>query len=135
MRYSVYLQLPLIASSTRSTSHCRTVFVYNHSRIAHIYIYTTDCNPTLVCLKQQCTFAVCFLAGSDYESGEKMKARFPYDASTVRKRFYVFRTVSNDIVLSSLGFSNGSVFGASQICLSPTLIPLPSSFSGEIGEM
>lgn len=49
------------------------------------------------------------------------------DRWQIRNASTLSPTVPNDIALSPAGFSNGSVFGASQICLPPHL---PSSFSG-----
>lgn len=135
MTYSIYLQLPLIASPTN-------VLVVPCLRIIILVPRTYTFIPPIVTQlpvysKLQCTFAVCFLTGSDYESGEKMKTRDR--ALPVRRvdieSFLRFPDCFQRHRLIAPGFSNGSVFGASQICLSPSFIPLPSSFSDEIGEM
>lgn len=72
MRYSIYLQLPLIAFPRITVVPCLRIIILvprTYTVIPPIVI------QLLVYSKQGCTFAVCFLTGSDYESGEKMKTR------------------------------------------------------------
>lgn len=99
--------------------------LYTVALVLYVLTHAADRNPALSSARNSNAPPPVFsLSGSDYESGEKMKGArrgaSPYEKPTAdsSKAFLRFpTTVPNDVALSPAGFSNGSVFGASQICL------------------